>query len=374
MDFASDIDPGPDLLQGAFGRSLDRPSGALALAGKSLLAEACCSDLLCRGVSPRSLMFRDLLQGTAHVLPALPVREDCWYISAGVGSATPLRSCLVTGSHLVPPVCRGLVLWESRMMSGLLLWTVIVCSRAFRARWWWCIMPSGTGLPDTEQAGVASVTEEPIPGIFRGFDLTLQLASLYDLDSGIPDVTGLRAIQPDAAVVKVMSILDNRYIRVVIPDNNVGTDGFHEVLIHDMADADSPYVPLSDLRCLRLDWPKAIFSYMGHYQVDLEHLRHECCEHFSNIQSGLCTHCGKYIHGDLGRHVANFHLDLVSSGGARWPGALYGGARHRIVLTICTGLIPYRLRLRQPIWHDGSLLGRFPRSVGAPSYVHPSPG
>ena len=69
--------------------------------------------------------------------PALRVWEDCWYISAtGVGSATPLRSCLVTG--------------------------------------------------------VDSVAEEPIPGIFRRFDLTLQSDSLYDLDSGIPDVIGLR--------------------------------------------------------------------------------------------------------------------------------------------------------------------------------------
>ena len=89
MDFASDIDPGPDLSQGALGRYLGRPSGALALAGKPLLAEACCSDLLCRGVSPQSLMFRNIHQGTAHVSPALPVREDYWYISAGVGSASP---------------------------------------------------------------------------------------------------------------------------------------------------------------------------------------------------------------------------------------------------------------------------------------------
>ena len=110
-----------------------------------------------------------------------------------------------------------------------------------------------------------------------------------------------------------MSIPDNRYniIRVVIPDDNVGTDGFHEVLIHDMADADAPYVPVSDLGCLRLDWLKALFSYMGRYQVDLEHLRHECRERFSNVQPGLCTQCGKYICGDLGRHVASFHLDLA---------------------------------------------------------------
>ena len=136
------------------------------------------------------------------------------------------------------------------MLYGLLLSTVIVCSRAFRAQWWSCIMPSGTGLPDTVQAGVASASEEPIPDIFRGFDLTLQSDSLYDLDTGIPDGIGLHAVQPDAAVVKLMSIPDNRCIRVAIPDDNVGTDGFHEVLIHDMADADAPFVPVSDLGCL----------------------------------------------------------------------------------------------------------------------------
>ena len=47
--------------------------------------------------------------------------------------------------------------------------------------------------------------------------MTLQSDSRYDLNSEIPDVIGLRAIQPDAAVVKVMSILNNRCVRVVIP-------------------------------------------------------------------------------------------------------------------------------------------------------------
>ena len=57
--------------------------------------------------------------------------------------------------------------------------------------------------------------------------------------------------------------------------------GFHEVHILDMADADAPYVAISELGYLRLDWPKAIFSFMGRHQVDLEHLR------FSHVQSGL---------------------------------------------------------------------------------------
>ena len=85
MDFACAIDLGPNLSVGEFGRFLGRPWGALV---RPLLVKTGCSGLLCRGVSPRSLMFQDFLQESIHVSPALPVREDWWYISAGVGSAT----------------------------------------------------------------------------------------------------------------------------------------------------------------------------------------------------------------------------------------------------------------------------------------------
>ena len=33
----------------------------------------------------------------------------------------------------------------------------------------------------------------------------------------------------------------------MIPDDHVGTDWFHEVIIHDMADANTPYVAISEL-------------------------------------------------------------------------------------------------------------------------------
>ena len=118
-------------------------------------------------------------------------------------------------------------------------------------------MSSGTGSPTTERAIRTPAVLEPLPGIFRGFDLTLQSDCLYDLDKDIADVIGLRMIQPAAAVVKVMSIPNNRCVRVVIPDNNVGTNGFHLIIIHDMADADAPDVPVRELGCFRLDWPQA---------------------------------------------------------------------------------------------------------------------
>ena len=146
---------------------------------------------------------------------AFPFREDCGYICAGVGSVRPLRSCRVTESYLfVPAVSSELVLWELCRLSQLLLWTVFGCSRIFRTRWWRCIISSGRGSPTTERAGRTPVVLEPIPGIFRGFDLTLQSDSLYDLNSEIQDVIGVRAIQPDAAVVKVMSVPNNRCVRV----------------------------------------------------------------------------------------------------------------------------------------------------------------
>ena len=51
-------------------------------------------------------------------------------------------------------------------------------------------------------------------------------------------------------MVKVMSTKDNRCVRVLIPDDNVGHKGFHDVLLHDMADADPPYVAVSNLSAL----------------------------------------------------------------------------------------------------------------------------
>ena len=49
----------------------------------------------------------------------------------------------------------------------------------------------------------------------------------------IPDVMGLRALRPSAAIVKVMSVRDSQCIRVVTPDDHVEC-GFHEILLHDM--------------------------------------------------------------------------------------------------------------------------------------------
>ena len=105
-----------------------------------------------------------------------------------------------------------------------------------------------------------------------------------------------------------MSVPDS--IRVVTPDDHVNI-GFHEVLLHDMEEEDLAFVALSELGCLRLVWPKTLFMFMSRYQHDLEGMRKECKERFGCTQSGNCTHCGKYIQRDLGKHIAVFHMELA---------------------------------------------------------------
>ena len=116
---------------------------------------------------------------------------------------------------------------------------------------------------------------------------------LYDLPEDISDVMGLQALRPSAEVCKVMTVPNSRCVRVVTPDEHVST-GFHEILIHDMAHEDWPLVTLSDIGCLRLDWPKE------------EQMRKTCRERFGPTASGTCP-----IQVNLGKHVALYHLDLT---------------------------------------------------------------
>ena len=144
---------------------------------------------------------------------------------------------------------------------------------------------------------------------------------LYDLVPDIPDVMGLRALRPSAAIVKVMSVPDSQCVRVVTPDNNVNI-GFHEVLVHDLEDEDLPFVALTELGCLR-------FTFMSRYQFDLDQMRKDCRERFGSTQSGNCTHCGKYIQQNLGKHIALYHMELAQS-----RGVPFGRGRRMIVWII----------------------------------------
>ena len=97
-------------------------------------------------------------------------------------------------------------------------------------------MSSGK-LPAMDQVVSSPAPSTPLPGTFLGFALDLGSDRLYDLVQDIPDVMGILALQPSAAIVKVISMPDSRYVRVVTPDDHVNI-GFHEVLLHDLEDED----------------------------------------------------------------------------------------------------------------------------------------
>ena len=182
-----------------------------------------------------------------------------------------------------------------------LSFTLIICCcffRIFRIR-----DMASCGLPDREQAG-------SLPGTFLGPSLDIRSEKLYDLAPDIPDVMGLTALWPSVAIVKVMSVRDSQCIRVVTPDDHVAC-GFHEILLHDMGEEELPFVATSELDYLCRIWARALFAFMTRYQQDLERKRRECKERFGCTQSRNCTHCGKYIQLDLGKHIAFYHLELA---------------------------------------------------------------
>ena len=158
---------------------------------------------------------------------------------------------------------------------------LIICCcfyRIFKTR----DMASGRS-PYRDQAGPSCAPSDPLPGTFLGLSLDIRSEKLYDLAPDIPDVMGLRALRPSAAVVKGMSVRDSQSIRVVTPDDHY----------------------------LRRIWPRALFAFLTRYQQDLECKRKERKEWFGCTQSGNCTLCGKYIQMDLGKHIAFYHLELA---------------------------------------------------------------
>ena len=163
---------------------------------------------------------------------------------------------------------------------------------------------------DGDESGPSYAPSGPLPGTFLGPALNIRLDSFYELAPELQDVMGLRAVMPDAAVAKAMSVRNSRCIRVVTPDDHV-TCGYHKILLHDLGDEDLPFVSISELDYLRRTWPRAVFAFMTRYQQDMELKRKACKERCGCTQSGKCTHCGKYMQMDLGKHIAFYHLELA---------------------------------------------------------------
>ena len=196
------------------------------------------------------------------------------------GGACVIAHWQKLGQYLVPP--------------GNFAWTVLIlyyiCSVVAES------FMASSRSSEMDQAGPSYAPSDLLPGTFLGLALDLRSDRLYDLAPDIPDVMGLRALRPSAAILKVMSVPDSRCIRVV-----------------------------------------TLFMFMSRYQHDLERMRKECKERFGCTQSGNCAHCGKYIQRDLGKHIALYHLELAWNicGVVQLCGAQYRRGPLRTVLITC---------------------------------------
>ena len=103
-------------------------------------------------------------------------------------------------------------------------------------------------------------------------------------------------------------------------------------------------MPLCDIGCLRLDWPKDLFAFVGRYQSELEQMRKACRDRFGQAAAGTCPTCDKYIQFNL--TSVNTWLCIISIwhsyGAARLPGVRFGRGQHRTVWTICAGRTTHR--------------------------------
>ena len=116
---------------------------------------------------------------------------------------------------------------------------------------------------------------------------------VYELKT-VPDVLGMHARQPEAAVIKVLLGHDSRSVRALVLDAKVWDLGFYEITLLDMGDIAGSDVSMADLSLLRLQWPVHVVASMSRLQRELEHLRHVCKKGYR----GMC------------RHVSNYHLEL----------------------------------------------------------------
>ena len=170
-------------------------------------------------------------------------------------------------------------------------------------------MATGSDSPTVSRSGVNFQVQIQVSWNALEVYVTLDSDSAYELKT-VPNVLGLHARQPGAAVIKVLLGRDSRSVRALVPHVKVLNREFHDVALLDMADITRPDFSIADFSLLRLQWPVPV-SGLAHLQPELEQLRHVCKKRYRGTQADMFSFCGKRIKLDMSRHVANYHLDLA---------------------------------------------------------------
>ena len=122
---------------------------------------------------------------------------------------------------------------------------------------------------------------------------------------------------------------NSRCIRVVTPDDHVNI-GFHEVLIHDLADEELPLVTLSELGCLPWTGRRPCL----HLCLDINLIWTRCGK---NVGSGLVPHSLELV-----RPVVNIYSRIWAniSPYTTWSWRSCGDARCHGVRFVSGPLVP----------------------------------
>ena len=98
--------------------------------------------------------------------------------------------------------------------------------------------------------------------------LQMDMLSLgvMDLDLSIlPDAFGLRAFDHKKPLTRMLPGSMPCELRLMLPDSTMGSDGFHDVIIDNLAATPawrSSHVSPSDMTAFHHHWPKAVFRTM----------------------------------------------------------------------------------------------------------------
>ena len=98
----------------------------------------------------------------------------------------------------------------------------------------------------------------------------------------------------------------------------LGTDGFHDVLIDNLAASPSwrsSHISPADVTALRRRWPKAVFKALGRWAPEVERLRWNARNRsdwaFRHNAPGFCAICDVKVDSTLAAHMVTYHLELA---------------------------------------------------------------
>ena len=149
--------------------------------------------------------------------------------------------------------------------------------------------------------------------------MDMRSLGVMDLDLSISsDAFGLRAFDHKNSLTRMLPGSTPCELRLMLPDSTMGSDGFHDVIIDNLAATPawrSSQVSPSDMTALRRHWPKAVLRTMSRHGPEMECLRRgarHCPDRaFHHNAPGFCPVCKDWIESALDVHMTSVHLEMA---------------------------------------------------------------